>query len=93
MALASLDHRGHCGAVRPHEAIPSSPGTATSGTAAANINGITVHSARKFSKDTTPRRGRHADVDGFTVSRRREIRQMNTCSSRGQTWPAFAGPT
>jgi hypothetical protein len=41
--------------------------TATSGTAAANINGITIHSACKFSKDTTPRGGRHAGVDGFAV--------------------------
>jgi hypothetical protein len=41
--------------------------TATSGTAAANINGITIHSACKFSKDTIPRGGRYADVDGLAV--------------------------
>lgn len=41
--------------------------TATSGTAAANINGITIHSACGFSKDTAPRGGRGADVDGFAA--------------------------
>ncbi|KAL8284675.1 hypothetical protein RB600_009209 [Gaeumannomyces tritici] len=41
--------------------------TATFGTAAANINGITIHSACKFSKDTIPRGGRYGDVDGFVV--------------------------
>lgn len=42
--------------------------TATSGTAAANINGITIHSACKFSKDTSPRASRAGDPDGFTSS-------------------------
>lgn len=39
--------------------------TATSGTAAANINGITIHSACGFSKDTAPRGGRGVNIDGF----------------------------
>ncbi|KAF5696631.1 ATP-dependent DNA helicase PIF1 [Fusarium mundagurra] len=42
--------------------------TATSGTAAANINGITIHSACGFSKDTAPRGGRGSDADGFAAS-------------------------
>jgi hypothetical protein len=42
--------------------------TATSGTAAANINGITIHSACKFSKDTSPRTSRGGGPDGFTSS-------------------------
>ncbi|KAG7413173.1 ATP-dependent DNA helicase PIF1 [Fusarium oxysporum f. sp. raphani] len=42
--------------------------TATSGTAAANIDGITIHSACGFSKDTAPRGGRGSDVDGFAAS-------------------------
>lgn len=42
--------------------------TATSGTAAANIDGITIHSACKFSKDMSPRVGRSGDPDGFTSS-------------------------
>ncbi|KAM9876020.1 hypothetical protein VDGL01_09923 [Verticillium dahliae] len=42
--------------------------TATSGTAAANINGITIHSACKFSKDMSTRSGRAGDPDGFTSS-------------------------
>lgn len=41
--------------------------TATSGMAAANINGVTIHSACRFSKDTIPRGGWHADVDGFAL--------------------------
>jgi len=41
--------------------------TATSGTAAANINGVTIHSACRFSKDTIPRSGRYADVDRFAL--------------------------
>ncbi|EKG08990.1 DNA helicase PIF1 ATP-dependent [Macrophomina phaseolina MS6] len=41
--------------------------TATSGTAAARINGITIHSACNFSKDTS-RTGNHKDVDGITSS-------------------------
>lgn len=41
--------------------------TATSGTSAANINGVTIHSACRFSKDTIPRGGRYADVDGFAL--------------------------
>jgi hypothetical protein len=48
--------------------------TATSGTAAANINGITIHSACKFSKDTIPRGGRFADVDGFALPGRAGLR-------------------
>ncbi|RYC79720.1 hypothetical protein BFJ63_vAg17395 [Fusarium oxysporum f. sp. narcissi] len=42
--------------------------TATAGTAAANIDGITIHSACGFSKDTAPRGGRGSDVDGFAAS-------------------------
>ncbi|KAL8284658.1 hypothetical protein RB597_008496 [Gaeumannomyces tritici] len=42
--------------------------TATSGTAAANIDGITIHSACKFSKDTFTRAGRAGEPDGFTSS-------------------------
>jgi hypothetical protein len=42
--------------------------TATSGTAAANINGITIHSACKFSKDTGTRAGRAREPDGFASS-------------------------
>ncbi|KAG6990362.1 hypothetical protein FocnCong_v020486 [Fusarium oxysporum f. sp. conglutinans] len=42
--------------------------TATSGTAAANIDGVTIHSACGFSKDTAPRGGRGSDVDGFAAS-------------------------
>ena len=42
--------------------------TATSGTAAANINGITIHSACRFSKDTVARVGRAGDLDGFASS-------------------------
>jgi hypothetical protein len=42
--------------------------TATSGTAAANINGITIHSACRFSKDTVARVGRAGDPDGFASS-------------------------
>ncbi|KAJ3530216.1 hypothetical protein NM208_g9424 [Fusarium decemcellulare] len=41
--------------------------TATSGTAAANINGITIHSACGFSKDAGPRRGRGADINDFAA--------------------------
>ncbi|EKG08957.1 DNA helicase PIF1 ATP-dependent [Macrophomina phaseolina MS6] len=41
--------------------------TATSGTAAARINGITIHSACNFSKDTS-RTGNDKDVDGITSS-------------------------
>ncbi|KAF4462717.1 ATP-dependent DNA helicase PIF1, partial [Fusarium albosuccineum] len=40
--------------------------TATSGIVAANINGITIHSACKFSKDIRASRG--GDPDGFTSS-------------------------
>ncbi|KAF9774783.1 hypothetical protein IL306_007181, partial [Fusarium sp. DS 682] len=42
--------------------------TATSGTAAANINRITIHSACKFSKDTSTRTGRAGEPDGFAPS-------------------------
>ncbi|KAG7403673.1 hypothetical protein Forpe1208_v016246 [Fusarium oxysporum f. sp. rapae] len=42
--------------------------TSTSGTAAANINGITIHSACRFSKDTVARVGRAGDPDGFASS-------------------------
>ncbi|ENH72036.1 hypothetical protein FOC1_g10001068 [Fusarium oxysporum f. sp. cubense race 1] len=42
--------------------------TATSGTAAANINGITIHSACRFSKDTVARVGRAGDPDGVASS-------------------------
>ncbi|RKK66419.1 hypothetical protein BFJ69_g15414 [Fusarium oxysporum] len=42
--------------------------TATSGTAAANINGITIHSACKFSKDTSTRTRRAGEPDGFAPS-------------------------
>ncbi|CVL08147.1 uncharacterized protein FMAN_14189 [Fusarium mangiferae] len=38
---------------------------AASGTAAANINGITIHSACRFSKDTVVRVGRAGAPDGF----------------------------
>lgn len=40
--------------------------TAISGTAAASINGITIHSAYRFSKDTTAR-SRRVEPDGFTA--------------------------
>ncbi|CVL09411.1 uncharacterized protein FMAN_15545 [Fusarium mangiferae] len=42
--------------------------TATSGTAAANINGVTIHSVCGFSKDTVARVGRAGDPDGFASS-------------------------
>jgi hypothetical protein len=42
--------------------------TATSGTAAANINGITIHSACQFSKDAGTRGGYARAPDGFTSS-------------------------
>jgi hypothetical protein len=42
--------------------------TATSGTAAARINGITIHSACNFSKDTTSRAGGYKSVDGIRLS-------------------------
>jgi hypothetical protein len=42
--------------------------TATSGTAAANINRITIHSACNFSKDTTTRTGRAGEPDSFAPS-------------------------
>jgi hypothetical protein len=48
--------------------------TATSGTAAANIDGITIHSACGFSKDTAPRGGRGSDVDGFAASSSASLR-------------------
>jgi hypothetical protein len=41
--------------------------TATSGAAAARINGVTIHSACNFSKDIS-RVGSHKDVDGFAPS-------------------------
>ncbi|PVH90925.1 hypothetical protein DM02DRAFT_647465 [Periconia macrospinosa] len=41
--------------------------TATSGTAAARINGITIHSACNFSKDVS-RTGYRKDIDGITSS-------------------------
>jgi hypothetical protein len=41
--------------------------SATSGTAAASINGMTIHSACKFSRDSTLRGGRCGNVDGFTL--------------------------
>lgn len=43
-------------------------GTATSGTAAANINGVTIHSACRLSKDAVRRAGRASDPDAFTSS-------------------------
>src|SRR5437667_12327759 len=42
--------------------------TATSGTVAAKINGVTIHSACNLSKDTS-RVGSGKDVDGFNSSR------------------------
>ncbi|RKK06850.1 hypothetical protein BFJ65_g18403 [Fusarium oxysporum f. sp. cepae] len=48
--------------------------TATSGTAAANIDGVTIHSACGFSKDTAPRGGRGSDVDGFAASSSASLR-------------------
>ncbi|KAF1809821.1 hypothetical protein P152DRAFT_451761 [Eremomyces bilateralis CBS 781.70] len=39
--------------------------TATSGTAAANINGVTIHSACGFWKDTARSAGRSADLERF----------------------------
>lgn len=48
--------------------------TATSGTAAANINGITIHSACKFTKDKITRAGRGRNVDGFASSSSAAVR-------------------
>ncbi|EGY20851.1 uncharacterized protein VDAG_02375 [Verticillium dahliae VdLs.17] len=48
--------------------------TATSGTAAAKINGITIHSACGFSKDANARGALRSDVDGFAPAARAGLR-------------------